>query len=65
MHAAVTQASKCKDIGVGAGLDPLAEDSPGGPSQAAAEPRFYLFEKKAKNRPFETTSSSVPSFDDA
>ena len=29
---AVTQASKCTDVGTGAGLDPLADDSPGGES---------------------------------
>ena len=27
------------------GSDPLADDSPGGQSQAAAEPRFYVFDK--------------------
>jgi SecD/SecF fusion protein len=46
LYAAVTQASKCKDIGVGTGSDPLAKDSPGGESQAAADPRFYVFDKQ-------------------
>ncbi|HET6547839.1 MAG TPA: hypothetical protein VFG79_05265 [Solirubrobacter sp.] len=44
LRAAVEQASKCKDVGVGKGLDALAEDSPGGPSQAGADPRFYVFD---------------------
>jgi SecD/SecF fusion protein len=48
LRTAVEQASKCKSIGTGAGLDPLAEDSPGGPSQAAAKPRFYAFSKSTK-----------------
>ena len=43
-----TQASKCTSVGVGRGLDPLADDSPGGESQAAAEPRFYVFDKATK-----------------
>lgn len=46
LHAAVQQASKCKNVGTGQGLDPLADDSPGGPSQAAAKPRFYVFDAK-------------------
>ncbi len=45
LRAAVLQASKCTSVGVGKGSDPLAEDSPGGESQAAAEPRFYVFDK--------------------
>src|SRR3954462_12661834 len=48
LRAAVTQASKCKDVGVGKGLDPLGKDSPGGQSQAAANPRFYVFDKTTK-----------------
>ena len=48
LRTAVLQASKCKDVGIGRGLDPLAEDSPGGQSQAALEPRFYLFSKNTK-----------------
>jgi SecD/SecF fusion protein len=51
LRAAVLQASKCTKVGVGAGLNPLAEDSPGGPSQAAAKPRFYAFDKSTK-KPF-------------
>src|SRR4029078_7278592 len=46
LYAAVTQPSKCKDVGVGTGSDPLGKDSPGGESQAAADPRFYVFNKK-------------------
>lgn len=61
LYTAVTQASKCTSVGTGAGLNPLANDSPGGPSQAAADPRYYLFEK-GKKKPFETTTSGVPSF---
>ena len=30
------------------GLDPLADDSPGGQSQAAAKPRYYVFDKTTK-----------------
>jgi SecD/SecF fusion protein len=48
LRAAVLQASKCNKVGTGQGLDPLAEDSPGGPSQAAAKSRFYLFSKNTK-----------------
>ena len=48
LHAAVTQASKCTDVGVGKGSDPLASDSPGGESQAAAEPRFYVFDEQSR-----------------
>src|SRR3954452_18229963 len=33
LRAAVSQASKCTSVGVGTGSDPLAEKSPGGPSQ--------------------------------
>ena len=32
LRAAVTQASKCTDVGTGKGSDPLADDSPGGES---------------------------------
>jgi SecD/SecF fusion protein len=48
LRAAVTQASKCTSVGIGKGLDPLADDSPGGQSQAAAKPRFYVFNKTTK-----------------
>ena len=48
LRTAVAQASKCKRVGTGAGSDPLAENSTGGPSQAAAKPRFYAFDKKTK-----------------
>lgn len=48
LHTAVEQASKCTKVGTGQGLDPLADDSPGGPSQAGAEPRFYVFNDKDK-----------------
>ena len=51
LRTAVEQASKCKDVGIGKGLDPLADDSPGGESQAALKPRFYVFNKTDK-KPF-------------
>src|SRR5690348_16308650 len=51
IFAAAEQASKCTDVGVGAGLDPLADDSPGVPSVAAAKPRYYVFERATK-KPF-------------
>src|SRR3954447_7515193 len=40
LRAAVLQASKCTQVGVGKGSNPLAENSAGGPSQAAAKPRY-------------------------
>ena len=57
LRTAVTQASKCTSVGVGKGLDPLGEDSPGGESQAAAKPRFYVFDKKTK-KPFDNNGQS-------
>src|SRR3954465_15483867 len=48
LRTAVTQASKCTDVGVGKGSDPLAENSAGGQSQAAAKPRYYVFDKTTK-----------------
>ena len=39
LYQAVTQASKCEDVGIGKGSDPLAPDSPGGASQAATRSR--------------------------
>ncbi len=51
IFAAAEQAAKCKDVGTGAGLDPLDDDSPGGESVAAAKPRFYVFDKTTK-KPF-------------
>src|SRR4051795_8407845 len=48
LRAAVLQASKCTDIGVGKGSDPLGKDSPGGESQAADKDRFYVFDKSTK-----------------
>ncbi len=51
IFAAAEQASKCKDVGTGAGSDPLGDDSPGGESVAAAKPRFYVFDKTTK-KPF-------------
>ena len=64
LHAAVTQASKCKDVGVGKGSDPLASDSPGGESQAAADPRFYVFNKQnrkplADGQTFDTRQAAL------
>src|SRR3954471_15347721 len=57
LRAAVTQASKCTNVGVGKGSDPLAENSPGGQSQAAAKPRYYVFDKKTK-KPFDNNGQS-------
>src|SRR3954470_16943286 len=56
LRAAVVQASKCTKVGTGAGLDPLADNSPGGPSQAAAKPRYYVFNKVTK-QPFNNGQS--------
>jgi len=57
LRTAVLQASKCTSVGVGKGLDPLGAESPGGQSQAAAKPRWYVFSKKTK-APFSSTVSS-------
>src|SRR3954471_20287639 len=56
LRAAVTQASKCRNVGVGKGSDPLADNSAGGPSQAASKPRFYTFNKTTK-KPFDNGQS--------
>src|ERR1700754_2286417 len=48
LYKAVQQASKCTAVGTGAGSDPLAKDSPGGESQGAAKPRYYVFGKNSK-----------------
>src|SRR5262249_47197497 len=48
LYKAVQQASKCTNVGTGEGLNPLDDKSPGGPSQAAADPRFYVFDKTSK-----------------
>src|SRR3954453_6105543 len=48
LRAAVLQASKCTQVGVGKGSDPLAKDSPGGEAQAADKDRFYVFDKSTK-----------------
>ena len=48
LRAAVEQASKCTSVGIGKGSDPLADDSAGGQSQAALEPRYYVFDKTTK-----------------
>lgn len=61
LRAAVEQASKCTSVGTGKGLDPLADDSPGGPSQAAAEPRWYVFDKTTK-KPFGENPNAVQTF---
>lgn len=61
LRAAVEQASKCTGIGVGKGLDPLADDSPGGPSQAGAESRWYVFDKGTK-KPFGTNPNAAQTF---
>ena len=70
LHAAVTQAAKCTSVGVGKGLDPIAEDSPGGESQAAAEPRFYVFDKNTKKplaggQSFDSEEAALDSLSDA
>ena len=51
LRTAVEQASKCTEVGIGRGLDPLNDDSPGGQSEAGVEPRFYVF-NKADKKPF-------------
>jgi len=48
LRAAVLQASKCTNVGVGTGSNALGEDSAGGPSQAAVKPRYYVFDKNNK-----------------
>ena len=50
LRAAVEQAAKCENVGVGKGSDPLAEDSPGGESQAGAKPRFYASTRRRRSR---------------
>src|SRR5262249_15034012 len=70
LRTAVEQASKCKDVGVGKGLDPLADDSPGGQSQAAAKPRFYVFDKRPKQplsdgKTFDSEKEALDSLTDA
>ena len=64
IFAAATQASKCTDVGTGAGSDPLADDSPGGESVAAAKPRFYVFDKTTK-KPFTDEPDRFGSGEDA
>src|SRR3954454_11438157 len=56
LRTAVLQASKCTNVGVGTGSDPLGETSAGGPSQAAAKPRYYIF-KKGTKQPFNNGQS--------
>src|SRR4051794_19257537 len=51
IYKAVQQAAKCSNVGIGKGSDPLGETSAGGESQAAAKPRFYVFDK-TKKAPF-------------
>jgi SecD/SecF fusion protein len=70
LRAAVLQASKCKDIGTGAGSNALAKDSPGGESQAAAKPRFYVFDKTTKQplsngQTFDSEKEALDSLTDA
>src|SRR4051794_6824367 len=64
IYKAVQQASKCTEVGVGKGADPLGEDSAGGKSVAAAKPRFYVFDKQ-KKAPFGDTVQSFQSRKDA
>src|SRR3954466_5516226 len=53
LYAAVKAASKCTSVGVGPDgpTNPADEKFDGGPSQAAAKPRFYAFDK-TKHTPF-------------
>ena len=53
LYAAVKAASKCTSVGVGPNgpTDPADSKFDGGPSQAAAKPRFYAFDK-TKHTPF-------------
>src|SRR3954451_20119353 len=53
LYAAVKAASKCASVGVGPDgpTNPADEKFDGGPSQAAAKPRFYAFDK-TKHTPF-------------
>src|SRR4051794_9264319 len=53
LFKAASQASKCKNVGTGgtAPFDPSSEQQVGGPSQAAAKPRFYVFDKGTQ-KPF-------------
>src|SRR4051794_25356002 len=53
LYAAVKAASKCTSVGVGPSgpTDPADPKYDGGPSQAAAKPRFYAFDK-TKHTPF-------------
>ena len=46
------------------GSDPLAEDSPGGESQAGAKPRYYVFDKTTK-KPFDNNGQSYDSREQA
>src|SRR3954451_6979628 len=66
LRAAVLQASKCTNVGVGEGLNPLDPNTPGGPSQAASKPRYYVFDKnthKAYNngQSYETRQDALDS----
>src|SRR3954462_9742386 len=60
LRAAVLQASKCTNVAVGAGLNPPDENSPAGPSQAAAKPRYSIFNKTTK-QPSDQTGQSYES----
>ncbi|MBE2315422.1 protein translocase subunit SecD [Solirubrobacter sp. CPCC 204708] len=64
LRTAVEQASKCTDVGIGTGLNPLDDDSPGGPSVAAREPAFYVFNRDTKE-PIGPSGSNFPSREDA
>jgi len=55
LRAAVTQASKCTDVGVGKGAEQ---------SQAAAKPRYYVFDKTTK-KPFDNNGQSFDSREQA
>jgi SecD/SecF fusion protein len=67
LFQAVTKASKCTDVGTGESSVPvdLSKDNvPGGPSQAAAKPRFYVFNKTshaayADGQTFDTKAAAL------
>src|SRR4051794_34071804 len=71
LRAAVLQASKCKSVGTGnPKQDPLADDSPGGVSQAADKARWYVFNKTTKKplsnaQTFATRQEALDSLNDA
>src|SRR4051812_41428540 len=72
LYAAVKAASKCTSVGVGPDgpTNPADEKFDGGPSQAAAKPRFYAFNKKThqayvNGQTFNDRKSALDSLSDA